>query len=526
MIKYRSFKVGLLSFVAMTLLFCAITIPVYLSQKNSLENTISETVKSDLNSYGVNIDNQVAYVTSNILLLEDIITNREVLIKDGESIDFSSKESKEALELDLIDWMTIHSVYDQIRIIGIDGVEVLRVNSNNGDPIVVDDSDLQDKSNRYYFENAIILPDDTLYLSKIDLNVENGEIEYIDGNFKEMLRIGSTIYNSDDEKIGMVIVNYFADNLFHDVETYESAFTSFEIINEDGYFLHSENKSIEYGFMFNDKQDVTFDNYYGFDITMGDISSTQIVQETNFRGQFTYLVVNNLKMENAIMDLIGRDINVYSDNGDILLYGRVLMNETNEFQTLNRSFIILSTIVMFLILILSRMLDEIFFGREQRLKVLEYTSNHDMLTGLLNRKSVFSSLEYLSSRKETFVILFIDFDGFKLVNDTYGHNIGDLLLIEGSKRMQNITRETDIVARLGGDEFLICLKGIDSLEVAKSIANKVETEVTKEYSFKKVTCNVGVSIGIALHDGTKELTEVINTADNLMYQIKEEHKSN
>jgi len=115
----------------------------------------------------------------------------------------------------------------------------------------------------------------------------------------------------------------------------------------------------------------------------------------------------------------------------------------------------------------------------------------------------------------------MDFDGFKKVNDTYGHKIGDEVLIEGSKRILNAVRATDIVARLGGDEFVVVLVELMDNSIIDRIKNAIIESVKADMIFGKTTCNVGISIGVAKQDGTIPIKELMNSADHLMYEDKE-----
>ena len=503
-----------------------IVLGLFFLQLGTIRDSVYNNVKTDLNAYSINFDNQIAFVASDILLMEDLVKNKNSLVLDGQSLSFVTETDRELLENDFIDWITIHKIYDQIRIIGLDGVEVLRVNNNGGNAVVVPQENLQDKSGRYYFENAINLDDDVLYLSKIDLNIENGEIEYVDGEPKQMLRIGSTIYNQAGEKIGLIIVNYFADNLFHDADANISTYTAFEVINDQGYYLHHPDETREYGFMFEDGQDLTFENFYSFDLSSISDETTHIEQEQVSFNTYTYYVLDNHKMEDAITESLGREIQVYSDNGNIVIFGVIRLNEIDVYLNLRNTYIIIFVVLILFLFIVSRLIDEITFGREQHIKMLEYTSNHDILTGLMNRKSIFSMMEYLTSRHEKFIVLFLDLDGFKKVNDTYGHSIGDKLLIEVSERLKRVVRQTDYVARLGGDEFIIVLRDADSDSIAKETAKKISSKVEEPFSCTSGTCSLGVSIGISIQHGDKTVESLVNDADQKMYQEKETRKAN
>ncbi len=159
---------------------------------------------------------------------------------------------------------------------------------------------------------------------------------------------------------------------------------------------------------------------------------------------------------------------------------------------------------------------------EQKLKQMAL---HDALTGLANRHLFFDRLELAIHDSERsgnkFALLFLDLDKFKPVNDTLGHDIGDLVLKNVATRLQNLIRAGDTVARMGGDEFTIILNNLHSTEDAEKIAEKIIQRIAVPFTFGNISCSLGVSIGIALfpdHGIVGEL--LINKADQAMYLAK------
>ncbi len=158
-------------------------------------------------------------------------------------------------------------------------------------------------------------------------------------------------------------------------------------------------------------------------------------------------------------------------------------------------------------------------------KKLTFLAHNDTLTGLPNRRLF---LEYLNqalaqARRHRFrlVVLFMDLDKFKAVNDTLGHDIGDLLLREAAHRIQHTLRETDIVARLGGDEFTVLLGSNADTTVAKRIADKIITTLCQPFTLQGHTCEIGTSIGISCypkHGTTADM--LLKKADTAMYAVK------
>jgi len=159
-----------------------------------------------------------------------------------------------------------------------------------------------------------------------------------------------------------------------------------------------------------------------------------------------------------------------------------------------------------------------------------YLANFDYLTGLVNRTQLESHFSYMIShakrQKNSFAVLFLDLDQFKEVNDTFGHHIGDKLLIETAHRLKFLKRDTDVIARLGGDEFVILLPNTAS-EGAKEVAQKVLLLITKPYIIGKTTLHVTVSIGISIYpqDG-KNMEMLSQKADKAMYEVKKTGRNN
>jgi diguanylate cyclase (GGDEF)-like protein/PAS domain S-box-containing protein len=160
---------------------------------------------------------------------------------------------------------------------------------------------------------------------------------------------------------------------------------------------------------------------------------------------------------------------------------------------------------------------------EERLKRLAL---YDELTGLPNRSLFFDRLHQLLAlakrNQYALAILFIDLDRFKAVNDTLGHEMGDLLLKEVSRRLTSCTRSADTVARVGGDEFIgICGK-IAAPDDALIVARKITDALSKPFLLRDHECSIGASIGISLHpeDGSDAET-LVKKADDAMYRVKE-----
>lgn len=159
----------------------------------------------------------------------------------------------------------------------------------------------------------------------------------------------------------------------------------------------------------------------------------------------------------------------------------------------------------------------------EKIKKLAY---YDTLTKLPNRRFFIEELnkiiEYNKELKTKFSIMFLDIDKFKFVNDTYGHNIGDILLCNIARRVENVIRKDDIVARLGGDEFVILNQKINDLDIVENIASRINYVLKQEFKIENKKIYVSASIGISVYpDDALTSDDLMRRADMTMYDVKE-----
>lgn len=153
-------------------------------------------------------------------------------------------------------------------------------------------------------------------------------------------------------------------------------------------------------------------------------------------------------------------------------------------------------------------------------------ANEDPLTGLANRRYLTQRLERLLEQKVPLAVMFIDLDGFKPINDKYGHDVGDEALRMVSDRLGACIRESDVLSRIGGDEFIILFTGLEDEEVLKERADKVLEMVRTPMwiSGNRVRMGASVGISVAPKDG-EDVETIINAADESMYAAKQGGKN-
>ena len=164
---------------------------------------------------------------------------------------------------------------------------------------------------------------------------------------------------------------------------------------------------------------------------------------------------------------------------------------------------------------------------------LEKLAQHDALTGLINYAFLTSLLEHAlvraSRRESTVVLMFVDLDGFKVVNDTFGHATGDLVLKAVAQRVQNKLRQEDSLARLGGDEFVILLEEVKSRDGAMRVAQLALDQINGIVEAGGHPISISASIGISSAHGragaARGAAALLAEADQAMYQAKQAGKA-
>ena len=166
----------------------------------------------------------------------------------------------------------------------------------------------------------------------------------------------------------------------------------------------------------------------------------------------------------------------------------------------------------------------------ERTKVLDRKAHHDELTGLLNRTNVLDEIDTaIIQAKKTdtkAAVLFLDLNKFKTINDTLGHDVGDIILQKAAKRLTDSTRSDDLVFRVGGDEFVILLTTISKMEDVKYIVSKVLKTFESPMMIHGKPLEVSTSIGVSVApDNSENAEEVMKMADVAMYNSKQDQET-
>lgn len=206
------------------------------------EELIDLKIKRESIDYLLDFSKEDVLFLSNLANLKNYIN-----FSEGEDKDFS----KANLTVNFLNFSKSRGIYYQIRYLDETGQEIIRVDKLDGDPFVVPEDKLQNKAGRYYFEEAMKIKEDEIYISPLDLNIENGQIEV---PYKPVVRYSTPVFDNRGQAKGVVITNIDANILLDIIKNETDSFKEYYLINKDGYFLVHPDSEMEWGFMF-DKEE-------------------------------------------------------------------------------------------------------------------------------------------------------------------------------------------------------------------------------------------------------------------------------
>lgn len=448
-------------------------------------------------------------------------------------LDNSDPALKEMMEEEYIQFAEKRGYYDQIRFLDESGMEVVRVNYKNGYPEAEKEEKLQQKAGRYYFSESIKLAPYDIFISPLDLNIENGKIEI---PFKPVIRFASPVSDSRGNKKGTLILNYLANNMIDTiVKAFDFSPGEKMILNSDSFWLHGPIESNKWGFIIPERKMRKFSADYPDEWEK--INSENDIQIYTENGIFTSLTIYpglDISLPGINPDKDGNK-HIHSLKGHYNFYWKLVSHIPEEKLKNQRNSILLKYVTFGSLLFifsafLAWLFAQIIIRRKMSRIKLFRSANYDKLTDLPNRSYLMHRLKSIISESERykrkFALLFLDLDGFKEVNDTFGHDAGDKVLIQTAERFRAGTRNYDIIARIGGDEFIIILPSINSSSSAEKVAKKLLEAIKTPYEISGTKKRIGISIGISIFpDSGNNIDDLINNADKAMYEVKNKGKN-
>lgn len=366
---------------------------------------------------------------------------------------------------------------------------------------------VSERTKRYYHPDGILKevsprdPQDIWYFRARGMNTPyeiNIDIDTADQT-RLTIFINHQVHGYDGELLGVTGVGLELSQVKHVLNTYQEKYASrvFFINNSGIVLLHADDFDLP----------TDLHAWENFATAAENILSTP---ETSFRhhsGDHVYFVSSRYIPEFDLFLIILKDNDA--------LYER-LRNR------LKLNFAIGLVITMVVVAIVGIILKRYNLN-------LEKLARFDTLTGAFNRDAfalLFTqAVKDKHRRKVKLSLVFIDFDDFKLVNDKYGHHVGDLVLKAFSRQVLNLTREVDALCRWGGEEFVLLL-GDCSVDQAEKVVEKIKTATSSlDVQPGMASIRLTFSAGVVEHNNEETLTQVVDRADKLMYQAKAQGKN-
>ena len=430
-------------------------------------------------------------------------------------IENQDSESISEIEEDFCKFSDAIAVYDQIRLLDENGFEKVRVDLEKGETCVIPEDELQDKSERYYFIDCNQIPAEEYYVSPIDLNMEDCEIEI---PYKPMVRICTPVFDDAGDRRGVLLLNYLASQM---LEKFSAVDEDLMLVNQDGYWLYSPNSEDEWDFMFD--EGTSFAERYAdewqiiSDSTDGDFESEN--------GLWVYKKVNLIKDsfnfnqgQEELTELVDKMHG--NDVLNLIVISYVSNKEIYDLRwRVATPFFYVSLIIYPLIYFGSWNFGKRYESEEKAANQAHYMATHDTMTNLYNRAFFDTELERLNdSRLYPISVFVIDANDLKIINDTYGHAEGDKLIQSIAAVLKTTFRTEDIVARLGGDEFGVLLPQTNK-EQCKLIYSRLLANI-EDHNYSGEGREVDVAIGVATSSEGETLEDVYMRADKKMYAAK------
>ena len=446
---------------------------------------------------------------------------------------------------DLRAFAAARHVYDQVRWIDETGMERVRIDYVQNEALVVPADRLQDKGQRYYFTGAMQLGRDEIYVSPLDLNIEQGRVET---PFKPMIRIAQRVWSSDGRPRGIVVVNFFGSHLLDTfVVAVQSGGAAFPVslLNRDGYWLKGQHPADEWGFMFGRKESFATRHAAAW----GRIAAGQRGQFEDEDGLWSFetvhpLLAGRMSVSGSSLATAGRpadgDGPVWKIVSQVPAQALRAQGARNLGGWLLITLLFLGALTAGCVVLaranqrrdamaenlraLNRKLED---KVSQRTEELRQQAIRDPLTGLFNRRYLDETLPREVHRalrdNMPLAVVMIDLDHFKRFNDEWGHEAGDAVLLGVAELLLDGLRASDIACRFGGEELLVVMPGADTGEAVRRITaiagetRKLATRVMGR-ELPPITFSAGVAI-VPDHGGEAEA--VVRAADRAMYLAKE-----
>lgn len=482
---------------------------IFLYLQTNIQNKTDSEQFYELESMQLKIQSCISRLETNLVHFAELQLIEDFLIFG----DYKYKSEIEEYFIKTIDFSTRPELptFDQIRILSVDGMELIRVElGNNEKAVIVSNNQLSNVSDQSYYLESTKLEADQGYMSPLNLNKEKNQIEYPP---KPVIRVSKSIVDDAGEIRGYLIINQLFSSIFSKIDMLNMHENDlWFLLNQDGYYLNGPEPSKTFGFMREETKNIGFFSDYP-----NIWNNTDLKENGKYNTDNGILFTNSFNLEES---------SIFDQNVEKIWHLVMMVSHKNYY----REHKLLSRAILLVILFISPF--PIFIGwimgraivrNRWYTRKLEKSATHDDMTGLLNHQGAMEQLDFLinlTSRGENpLCTAFLDLNELKIVNDTLGHETGDRLIVTLSLAILHAVRNTDVAARIGGDEFIIFFPDLDE-DNSRMVLERIKEEFSSK-SRNVLGRESHFSWGISQWDPHNDSAErFISRADKAMYKMK------
>jgi len=470
------------------------------------------------------LEREIDFITGDLRYLSQFSVMMQFLDNDED-------DNLDRIKSALLIFASERNIYDQIRLLGSDGKELIRVECVNRVPVIIPSTELQDKSYTYYFKHAMSLRRGHIYVSPLDLNREGGVIEY---PLMPTIRFAMGIYDSNSQHQGVLVLNYNAKPYLKILrEASDVDHVQFMILNSDGYWLSHPDPEYEWGHLIPQRADKNLSKI--------DPQGWQAISEKKsgryqlHNRSYTFDTFDLQRVPDFARSTQGIGVPSKNKSVESIAMRHIAMLPESDMVAFKKSefyqHVLIVVVWVFVSILPCWGLAILFESRQNVREQLSRRAYYDAVTGLVS-KELFSdrcdhALKLAHRHSRICAVIYIGLDDFKSLNDSMGHSTGDELLANVAGRLKNCVRDSDTVARMGSDEFAILLTDMDDKAAVMLLAEKINGRICDPFHLASDPVQLGASLGVAIYpedgDTVKRLLEV---ADEYMYANKMEKSKN
>ncbi len=443
------------------------------------------------------------------------------MLELGDYIKKGDRDSLDNFSNNLINFASLSKNYDQLRYLDSAGQELVRVNYKSGLPFLVSGKELQNKSKRYYFTGAMSMNRNDVYISPIDLNIENGVLEM---PFKPMMRFAAQVRDPARDIKGVFVINYSVNEMFSKLKQLSTgSLGNIMLLNNAGYWLLSNVEDDQWGFMLSERDSRLFSNDYLSEWEkMKESDSGQFLTD---KGLFTYQKLYLLK-NGAV------STSMTNDNRMIYHYSLIVVKHipTAVMKKIQNAKIISTLEIISVIFILSCipawLVARQYTRKKLNSEIMDISSKYDALTKLPNSASFQSALSSAISTAEkyhqTLAVMIVGLDGYAHIIEAFGKKAGDNLAISIADRIVEKLNTRAYIARIKDDTFAVILYDIKSSGSVEHAAASIISAAENTHAVYGRESITALSIGISIYpESGYESTELVTKAEKALLEAKQ-----